>query len=41
MIRVRERVRIIVKVGLGLGLEVGFWFGLDPVRVSFSDNVRG
>ena len=41
MIRVRERVRIIVKVGLGLGLEVGCRLGLEPVRVSISDNVRG
>ena len=41
MIRFRERVRIIVKVWLGLGLEVGCVLGLDRVRVSVRDNVRG
>lgn len=41
MIRFRERVRIIVKVWLGLGLEVGCVLGLDWVRISVRDNVRG
>ena len=41
MTRVRERVRFIVKVGLGLGLEVDWRLGLDRVRVSVRDNVRG